>query len=277
MDLVIGDWIVQVTLHVEDISSQSAAWWRAALLRATQAYERWLTAPPMERLLVAPEVPQIFENGPWARIERRGALALLKALPEGIRMELVATRSMGLFAIFHLLQPGGLGERTALLKYWYKPRRQMRWESGSQPFETRRGAGACGGVFIQVPDPWQSCLWHPCPWIGSQWSWRKRQWRLHSDCEGCAAGGPSPKDAGSGKIHPGAVAEQIPRRRLELWTSANIENGGGESGSEKPELTPRSDPASGGGDGFQINGEGSRSEEPDATPSEEKGGGTDSD
>ena len=79
-------------------------------------------ATPMERLLwLVPEVPQAFENGPWARVERRGSLALLKAMPEGIRTELVATRSMGsiaiLFAIFRIFQPEGLGERSALLKH----------------------------------------------------------------------------------------------------------------------------------------------------------------
>jgi hypothetical protein len=42
--VVIGDW------------SQSAAWWREALLRATQAYERWLMAAPMERRVVEPDV-----------------------------------------------------------------------------------------------------------------------------------------------------------------------------------------------------------------------------
>ena len=67
--VVVGDWIVQVTPHMEeDMSSQSAAWWREALLRATQAYDRWLMATPMERLTVVPEVPQAFENGPWAQV-----------------------------------------------------------------------------------------------------------------------------------------------------------------------------------------------------------------
>ena len=68
--VVVGDWIVQVTPHMEDMSSQSAAWWREALLRATQADERWLMATPIERLTVVPEVPQAIENGPWARVER---------------------------------------------------------------------------------------------------------------------------------------------------------------------------------------------------------------
>lgn len=78
--MVIGNWIVQVTPHMEDML------WREALLRATQTYERWLMAPPMERLAVEPEVPFEFEQGLWARIERRGALALLKALPESIKV-----------------------------------------------------------------------------------------------------------------------------------------------------------------------------------------------
>ena len=78
--MVIGNWIVQATPHMEDMS------WREVLLRATQTYERWLMAPPMERLAVEPEVPFEFEQGLWARIERRGALALLKALPESIKV-----------------------------------------------------------------------------------------------------------------------------------------------------------------------------------------------
>ena len=89
--------------------------------------------------MVEPEVPHEFEQGPWARIERRGALALMKALPESIRSQLVATRSMGsiaiLFAIFRIFQPGGLGERTALLRHLV----EVKVPNGSQPFETGGG------------------------------------------------------------------------------------------------------------------------------------------
>jgi hypothetical protein len=134
MDLwFIGDWIVQ-----------SAAWWRGAFLRGTQAYERWLMAPPMERLAVEPEVPCEFEQGPWARIERRVALALMKALPESIRS--VATRSMGsiaiLFAAVFRIFPGGWEREQRCCDTWQNSRCRIGWENGSQPFETG-GGGWC--------------------------------------------------------------------------------------------------------------------------------------
>ena len=127
-------------------------------MRATLAYERWLMATPMERLNVVPDVPQAFENGPWARVERRGSLALLKAMPEGIRAELVATRAMGsiaiLFAVFKIYQPGGLGEKTALLRHLVDvkaPSGVGEWITALRNW--RRWLVRLGELNIQAPDP----------------------------------------------------------------------------------------------------------------------------
>ena len=74
----------------------------------------------MERLRLVPVSPPAFQVAPWLRIEQRGSVALIKALPESLRSELVAQREVSsigiMFKVLRVYQPGGLGERTTLLK-----------------------------------------------------------------------------------------------------------------------------------------------------------------
>lgn len=79
-------------------------------------------------------------------------------MPEGIRTELVATSSMGsiaiLFAIFRIFQPGGLGERSALLKHLVEaraPNEVGEWTTALRNW--RRWLARLGELNIQVPDP----------------------------------------------------------------------------------------------------------------------------
>ena len=87
------------------------------MLRAIQTYERWLMAPLMERLAMESEVPFEFEQGLWTRIERRGALAVLKALAESIKVRAGGNEVHGTDCKFMCNFPyflaWRLGERTA--------------------------------------------------------------------------------------------------------------------------------------------------------------------
>ena len=104
-------------------------------------------APPMERLAVEPEVPYEFEQGPWARIERRVALALMKALPESIRS--VATRSTGsiaiLFAAVFRIFPGGWERELGRI--------QGAESGGRMDHSPLKLEERLGELNIQVPDP----------------------------------------------------------------------------------------------------------------------------
>ena len=259
-------------------------------------------ATPMERLLwLVPEVPQAFENGPWARVERRGSLALLKAMPEGIRTELVATRSMGsiaiLFAIFRIFQPGGLGERSALLKHLAEaraPNEVGEWTTALRNW--RRWLVLLRELNIQVRDPvlLMASLDRFAVVLAKRstevaFRLRVAKAALQVDViptmQGVARFTQMLLAEGEAARHRVCcgVDPEVKVRALDVnhsnsdaeGTTSDRENGeGGESGIEEPELAPCSGSANGEDDGSQSDGVGSGSEGPDAaTPSEENGGG----
>ena len=118
--LVAGDWITTIAPFLRDMSSSSSLWWDEVLRVAGALYRVWLESEPMERLRLVAVSPPAFQVPPWLRIEQRGSVALLKALPESLRSELVAQREVSsigiMFKVLRVYQPGGLGERTTLLK-----------------------------------------------------------------------------------------------------------------------------------------------------------------
>ena len=118
--LIAGDWLTTIGPFLRDMSSSSSLWWDEVLNVAGALYRVWLNSEPMERLRLVPVAPPAFQRPPWLRIEQRGSVALLKAIPDSIRAELVSQREVGsvsiIFKILRVYQPGGLGERTTLLK-----------------------------------------------------------------------------------------------------------------------------------------------------------------
>ena len=156
--LVAGDWLVTITPFMRDISSSSSAWWDQVMRTAEHAYRRWLDADPMARLRMTLTVPDSFQRAPWLRVEQRGSVALLKAIPETIRSELIAQREVGsihiIFKVLRVYQPGGLGERTALLKQLVDqkvPTVMSEWLLALRSW--RRWLTRVGELKIQTPDP----------------------------------------------------------------------------------------------------------------------------
>ena len=156
--LVAGDWLVTITPFMRDISSSSLAWWDQVMRTAEDAYRRWLDADPMARLRMTLTVPDSFQRAPWLRVEQRGSVALLKAIPETIRSELIAQREVGsihiIFKVLRVYQPGGLGERTALLKQLVDqkvPTVMSEWLLALRSW--RRWLTRVGELKIQTPDP----------------------------------------------------------------------------------------------------------------------------
>ena len=116
---VLGDWLTLVAPIMKDLSVSSGAWWTAITRGASDAYQRWLRSDPVQRLHIAPLVPAEC-TGLWARLEQRGQSMLLCALPEGLKSEVLASRSTNtveiLYRIYTRYQPGGLGEKALLLR-----------------------------------------------------------------------------------------------------------------------------------------------------------------
>ena len=118
--LIAGDWLTTIGPFLRDMSASSSLWWDETMRVAGESYQRWLASEPMERLRIVASLPPSFRHAPWLRIEQRGSVALLKALPDSLRSELVAQREISsvsiVYKVLRVYQPGGLGERTTLLK-----------------------------------------------------------------------------------------------------------------------------------------------------------------
>ena len=113
-----GDWMAIVGPLMADISSTSSVWWSSVLRSAEDAYQRWLTATPLQRLRlrVVPEE----QTALWPRTAQRAITMLLTAIPEEVRCELISSRKLDVaeivFKLFTVFQPGGPQERAQLLK-----------------------------------------------------------------------------------------------------------------------------------------------------------------
>ena len=116
---VVGDWMTMVAPIMKSMSMNSTAWWEAVTRAAGEAYQLWLGSDPVNRLYVGPDIPRECYTT-WARVEQRGQSMLLGALPEGLKGEVLSTRSTNtveiLYRIYVRYQPGGLGEKTLLLR-----------------------------------------------------------------------------------------------------------------------------------------------------------------
>lgn len=156
--LVAGDWMTTIGPFLRDMSSSSSLWWDEVLRVAGALYRVWLESEPMERLRLVPVSPPALQVPPWLRIEQRGSVALLKALPESLRSELVAQREVSsigiMFKILRVYQPGGLGERTTLLRQLVDqkvPNPLSEWMLALRSW--RRWLTRVQELGIQPPDP----------------------------------------------------------------------------------------------------------------------------
>ena len=106
-----GDWLVLARPVMNDIGGSASAWWGDVLTEVDSLYGQWLMASPLERLRLKP--PQRALDAAGQRIE-------LKAVPEGIKKDVVAARTLTstsiLSRLYTLYQPGGGAERAGLLK-----------------------------------------------------------------------------------------------------------------------------------------------------------------
>ena len=112
-----GDWFTQVRPLVADVSTKAVGWWDNLAQATAERYHLWLNASPLERLRVSPPNHEMLSAG----FQKRVAVMLMQAIPEGIRQELIAMRAMDaasiLFKVYKTYQPGGLAERKQMLQH----------------------------------------------------------------------------------------------------------------------------------------------------------------
>ena len=90
--LQFGDWITVVTPMVGDVAGSARGWWNDILREASNLYDRWLTSTPLERIRLRPAEVQRSEA--HLRLEQRVVPMLLKCIPELIKQDLIASRTM---------------------------------------------------------------------------------------------------------------------------------------------------------------------------------------
>ena len=156
--LLAGDWLTLSGPTMRDLSATSVQWWDQVLQAATDYYQAWLRATPVARLSMRPESPARFEGTKFARVEQRGLQLILRAVPNALKDELVSTQKMtcidAVALVYCTYQPGGLKERSALLRFLTSPesasdvpnalkqiKRWSRWRRRAEQLE------------VSIPDP----------------------------------------------------------------------------------------------------------------------------
>ena len=122
--LQFGDWITVVTPMIGDVAGSARGWWSDILQDASSLYDRWLTSTPLERIRLRPTEVQRSEA--HLRLEQRVVPMLLKCVPESIKQDLIASRTVTVTGIMYRLwtvfQPGGSSERVSILKQLTEPK-----------------------------------------------------------------------------------------------------------------------------------------------------------
>ena len=66
------DWLQQIAGLMSDLSDSSYLWWSGVIQVSKDAYDRWVTAPPIERLQVEPDDRPELVEGKWGEGECQG-------------------------------------------------------------------------------------------------------------------------------------------------------------------------------------------------------------
>ena len=124
-----SDWLTEVRPLVGDLSTTSSLWWDLTLKHGMKSYNQWISATPLERLRQKPPEPVVDVNLNTLytqRLEQRVTTMLLPCLPDELRKDIIATRSLWpaaiLFRVLRAYQPGGHQERSLLLHELANPK-----------------------------------------------------------------------------------------------------------------------------------------------------------
>ncbi|CAE7861966.1 GIP, partial [Symbiodinium microadriaticum] len=114
-----GDWLAQIRPLLYDLSEWSQLWWNRVEWEAQTLYRQWSRAPSIEKGLIQPRMSIELTHVRLRRLESRAYGMLQSSVPQAIRDELLATRSLHcvglLFQILKVFAPGGMQERAQVL------------------------------------------------------------------------------------------------------------------------------------------------------------------
>ena len=156
-----GDWIARIGPVMRSLSPGASGWWATVMSTAEAYYHRWLQADPLQRLGIKSEAISHHQDyGSLSRVEERGSVLVLQALPGELQSEAVSTRALNcaslLFLTMSRFQPGGSAEKASILAYLTQPQTEgpvgvvtnhaalRKWE---------RLFRRCKELGLQIPDP----------------------------------------------------------------------------------------------------------------------------
>ncbi|CAE7233580.1 RE1 [Symbiodinium sp. CCMP2592] len=123
----LGDWIAVVQPMISSLSDTGSVWWGYTYQAANQAYVRWLSTSPLERLSIQKEFDQVNLVQPQhALLEQRCVTLILQAILDAVRVDIVASRHLSvagmIFRLMTVFQPGGASERSTMLRFLVTPK-----------------------------------------------------------------------------------------------------------------------------------------------------------
>ena len=150
-----GDWLSELMPLISDVSEGARVWWTGLVQRAQDAYATWLTAGPMDRMVVQPDLQ--VENK-YVRLGSRVLSMLLAAVPQTVKQEAISLREMTcvqlVFRILKLYQPGGLNEKSTILNNLTQTTAaKSAAEAGEMLRQWRRQLLRARELGLHVPDP----------------------------------------------------------------------------------------------------------------------------
>ncbi|CAE7776959.1 RE1, partial [Symbiodinium sp. CCMP2592] len=156
----VGDWLHGLSGPMGDLTDGSAVWWSQVLASLEAYYRDYVSASAVKKLQLKADdyAGAMLREAKWLRVDKRAASMLLQAVPENIRVEILANRHQTTLAmlarILTIYRPGSSVERQQVLKALESPgaantpmelveglRRWARWLKRAQD------------LGLQVPDP----------------------------------------------------------------------------------------------------------------------------
>ena len=87
-----GDWLHTIANSMGDISPNSSVWWKEVMENMTVFYDAYVRADLFHRLTMEPQPSEELKLEKLQRVDCRAATMIVAAVPETIRLELVASR-----------------------------------------------------------------------------------------------------------------------------------------------------------------------------------------
>ena len=123
----VGDWLHGLAGPMGDLTDGSSSWWGYVMQSLEEYYKVFLSSTAVKKVQLRAEdfaAPALSDQR-WSRVDKRAATMLLQAVPENIKVELLANRlssTLSILArILTIYRPGSSVERQQVLKALESP------------------------------------------------------------------------------------------------------------------------------------------------------------